>query len=105
MTTERPACVRRRDKAPYDLAEKACDALGGQLTCINNKEENDFLTAQLTASDDYWIGFHDRHRNHDHAHGRFEWSNSHCSSGYTNWMPPNEPNGMAVDGVSRPGEL
>jgi hypothetical protein len=47
------------DKATYDVAEKACEALGGELACVESKEENDFLTSNLQAKQDYWIGFHD----------------------------------------------
>lgn len=83
------------DIAAYDVAEKACEALGGELACINNADENDFISQQLTGTDDYWIGFHDRS-----IEGTFEWSGGSCTSTYTNWLctqfPCQEPNNAAA---------
>ena len=70
------------DRADYNTAEKACEALGGELACINDAAENTWLTSQLTGDDDYWIGLNDR--NHE---GEYEWSNAQCTSPYTNWLP------------------
>jgi hypothetical protein len=77
------------DTATYNIAEKSCEALGGELACINDQAENDFITSLLVGDDDYWIGYHDRNRE-----SQFEWSNTQCTSTYENWLPT-EPNNLA----------
>lgn len=83
------------DIASYDVAEKACETLGGELACIDDQDENAWISAQLGANDDFWIGLHDRSNE-----GQFEWSGGNCASSYTNWFctqfPCQEPNNAAA---------
>eukprot|EP01052_Picozoa_sp_SAG31_P007349 SAG31_NODE_350_length_17241_cov_156.139715_7_plen_209_part_00 len=50
------------DQATFADAERACEILGGELTCIEDEEENTFVTQQLTGAsgvninDQFWIG-------------------------------------------------
>ena len=83
------------DRATYSTAMRACEALGGELACINDEAENSFITDLLTGDDDYWIGLNDRD-----VDNTFAWANKQCTSDYRNWMPGepnNAANGLAGD--------
>ena len=68
---------------------RACETLGGELACINDEDENSFITSLLLGNDDYWIGLNDRE-----VDNTFQWANKQCTSTYRNWME-GEPNNAA----------
>lgn len=77
------------DRASYSTAMRACETLGGELACINDAEENAFVTDLLLGNDDFWIGLNDRD-----VDNTFQWANKQCTSDYRNWMD-GEPNNAA----------
>ncbi|MHC5111405.1 MAG: lectin-like protein [Planctomycetota bacterium] len=76
--------------APRDwvAAEKYAVSLGGHLATINDEAENNFLFAELGASEP-WIGLNDRDNE-----GTFVWSSGEPVE-FTDWSPgePNDSNG------------
>lgn len=53
----------------YDKARRSCMERGGDLASIADKEEEEFLEAEvISEADNYWLGLDDQT-----VEGQFEW--------------------------------
>ena len=86
------------DTATFDVAKAACEGLGGELACVNDTHEQDFITGLAAGADEYyWIGLHDRD-----AEGDFVWANKQCTSSYSNWLDgePDDSGGGSAESAA-----
>jgi len=78
-----------KEKKSWHDSKRACEALGGQLVCIESAEEQAFIE-KLTDGDYYYLGATDENKE-----GHWRWINGHKFA-YQHWYE-GQPNNYGGD--------